>query len=599
MTIDPVLQILSSEPSAPSDGGLGRFADFLGLRAEVVTLRSETDASAPVPIAGSAGARAIALSFSTLRTFTGRSWFDQLVENAPFLLVYGFSPETGESPELKQLTAGALSGIATLPARERRFNVHDNLPGGPYPVSGMSYTIAAAAQPVFVAGTGFGAARVHVSAEKDPYFVSVPRGRGAVFLLAEEALVDIDTPLTPHSAIRAWFAQLVSLSVFFRGIFGSYCWTAPTVGANLIVDDPYLKKRYGFIRYEALLAELRRTGSALTVAFIPFNHRRSDSGVVRLLRSAPGNFSIAIHGCDHGPAEYSSTDGAWLEGTSACAIDRMERHQSRTGMPFDKVMVFPQGRYSIEAAGALKNCGFAAGVNTTNWAVDWAKAPLALRDFLDVAVVRYERFPIFLRHFPDDVFGYAFYALFQKPVLAEAHHQFFEDGFGLLETFVRNVARISPAPKWMPLGSAILSSHLVRRDSEGRWSLRHYVPEFRHRNLAGSDLAFAVEKPESDGSVEAVLVDGKPVPFEVQSGWLRYSAAARAGEEVAARVIYRPHPRQPRRPTLKYSLGVSSRRWLSNVRDNYLVRNKRILRVAELLLKKHRVGPLYGAQKKP
>src|ERR1039458_1610506 len=100
-----------------------------------------------------------------------------------------------------------------------------------------------------------------------------------------------------------------------------------------------------------------------------------DPRVVGLLRSASERFSIAVHGCDHAAAEYSSTDGAWLEGTSSCALDRMEQHKRRTGMPFDNVMVFPQGRFSIEAISALKNCGFAAAVNTTLWAVDWPKDP--------------------------------------------------------------------------------------------------------------------------------------------------------------------------------------------------------------------------------
>jgi hypothetical protein len=324
-----------------------------------------------------------------------------------------------------------------------------------------------------------------------------------------------------------------------------------------------------------------------------------DPRVVGLLRSASERFSIAVHGCDHAAAEYSSTDGAWLEGTSSCALDRMEQHKRRTGMPFDNVMVFPQGRFSIEAISALKNCGFAAAVNTTLWAVDWPKDPLSLRDFLDVAVTRYERFPIFLRYHSWDSCGYAFYALFQKPVLVEAHHQFFQDGFGQLEALAQNVARIAPAPKWMPLGSAILSSHLVRRNSGGQWSLRHYFPEFRHRNLTASDLAFAVEKPESDDCVEAVLVDGKPIPFEVQSGWLRYAAALGAGQEVTAKIVYRAHSPRPRKSLWRYRLVVSSRRFLSNLRDNYLVRNKRILHVAEALLKKHRSGPIQDNPRKP
>jgi hypothetical protein len=263
----------------------------------------------------------------------------------------------------------------------------------------------------------------------------------------------------------------------------------------------------------------------------------------------------------------------------------MEQHQRRTGMSFDNVMVFPQGRFSIAAIGALKNCGFFAAVNTSAWPVDWNKSPSTLRDALDVAVTSYERFPIFVRRYPRDVFDYAFDALFQKPVLVVEHHQYFRNGFARLEALAQNLARMAPALTWMPLGQAVMSSHLVRRSSDSQWALRHYIPEFRHRNLAASDLVFAVEKPEAEGSVEAVLVDGKPVPFDVQAGWLRYSVAARSGYEVRGKVLYRRLSLHPRKSPWKYRLGVSGRRFLSDLRDNYLARSEWMLRIVETLMK--------------
>ena len=66
-----------------------------------------------------------------------------------------------------------------------------------------------------------------------------------------------------------------------------------------IVDDPYLKKRYGFIQYATLMRELEGMCGALTVAFIPYNRRRSDRHTVALLHAHSDRFSIAVHGCDH------------------------------------------------------------------------------------------------------------------------------------------------------------------------------------------------------------------------------------------------------------------------------------------------------------
>lgn len=588
MTSTSLLQILSSESSAASDRALGKLADFFGLQADLVLLPADATESMPELSAVSVSDRTIALSFDTLRCFADRAWFDQLVENARFLLIYGFSPGIGESSELKKLTGEALVGVAALPSGDCQFAVRADLPGGPYPVSGMSYTVPSPAQPVFVEGPKFAAGQSLLSGGGRPYFVFMPRRGGAIFLLAEEALVDIETPLTPDSSLRPWYAQLVALSVFFRGVYGSGCWSTPAIVANFIVDDPYLKKRYGFIRYETLLENLRRTGVALTVAFIPYNYRRSDPGTVDLLRAASDRFSIAVHGCDHTGGEYSSADGGWLEATTACASERMERHRRQTGMPFDNIMVFPQGRFSTAAIGALKSCGFIAAVNTSPWPSDWERIPATLREALDVAVTRYERFPIFVRRYPQDIFDYAFDALLQKPILVVEHHQYFRNGFEPLEALGQDLAKFSPSVRWMPLGPAIRSSYLVRRDRDCGWALRHYISEFSHRNLTGSDLVFAVEKPESEGSVEAVLVDGKSVPYEVKAGWLRYSASARAGQEISAKVCYRTLTPQPRKSSWKYRLGVSGRRFLSDLRDNYLARNERILRIVESLMKKFR-----------
>jgi len=137
-----------------------------------------------------------------LRCFAGRAWFDQLIENALFLLIYGFPPGIDESSELKRLTGEVLSGIVALPSGKRRFTVHPNLPGGPYPISGMSYTAAAAMQLVLLEGPDFPMPGPTFLSRNGPTSSPFLGGEARVFLLAEETLVDIDTALTPESALR-------------------------------------------------------------------------------------------------------------------------------------------------------------------------------------------------------------------------------------------------------------------------------------------------------------------------------------------------------------------------------------------------------------
>jgi len=128
------------------------------------------------------------------------------------------------------------------------------------------------------------------------------------------------------------------------------------------------------------------------VAFIPIQlSPASDPRIVGLLQSASERFSIAVHGCDHAASEYSSTDLAWLEGTTACALDRMEQHQRRPGcrrhvMFFPKAVFHRRHRCSEELAASSPQSILALG----RWIGINLHRLSAMP--LDVAVTSYERF---------------------------------------------------------------------------------------------------------------------------------------------------------------------------------------------------------------
>jgi hypothetical protein len=582
MSIVTPIWILSSEPSAASDLALSRFANFIGPKSLLISSGEGGDGLPPNLPHAAIGAQALALSFQTFQRYAGIAWFEELIDGASAVLVYGFKAEGTALPQLERMTSGAYTGISEVSEGDHDFIINAILPGGPYPVSGLSFQVRSKAQPVFIKGAGSRAESAHISVAGKAYFASVPRKNGDMFLLAEEEVVDIDAPLTPRSSLRTSYAQLIALSVFFRATFGALCWTAPTIGANFTIDDPNLKARYGHVHFKRLAADLNRTGVALTVAFIPFNHRRSSARIVEMLRTIPDRFSIAVHGCDHTNGEYASTDRAWLEGTTTCALDRMKQHRRNTGMLYDNVMVFPQGKFSTTAIGVLKRCGFLAAVNSNAWPTDWERYPAAIRDAIDVAVSRYSGFPIFVRRYPVDVFDYAFDAFFQKPVLGVEHHRYFRNGFAPLENLAVALRRAIPNLKWMPLGRTVVSSYLLRNNPDGTCSIRHFVPEFRYKNETSIDLECSVEKPESEDFVTSVLVNGNPVPFELSAGNLRYVVVARPGEEIEARVIYRGAELQQRQSPWPYRLRVCARRYLSDLRDNGIARRDRILATAKL-----------------
>jgi hypothetical protein len=126
-----------------------------------------------------------------------------------------------------------------------------------------------------------------------------------------------------------------------------------------------------------------------------------------------------------------------------------------------------------------------------------------------------------------------------------------------------------------------MSSCVLKQTGDNQFALRHYTPEFRYKNPTLTDLTLSLEKPEEDGSVEAVLVGSSKVPFEIHSGFLQYVTRVGAGKELSVKVLHRQAKPVRRKVSWKYRLGVSGRRLLSDMRDNQLARSPRLLSVAE------------------
>ena len=179
--------------------------------------------------------------------------------------------------------------------------------------------------------------------------------------------------------VKKALLQLIPLLAFLRHGFGKTCWHSPESTARFIIDDPLLAEQYGFLDYRALLSSMHREGYGTSIAFIPWNYRRTSSHTASSLFGRRPDLSICIHGCDHTNKEFESADPALLEWKAGLALERMERHQTRTGLPFERVMVFPQGRFSSDAMRALRAADYLAAVNSTCFPADEGRDPLILQ----------------------------------------------------------------------------------------------------------------------------------------------------------------------------------------------------------------------------
>ena len=197
--------------------------------------------------------------------------------------------------------------------------------------------------------------------------------------------------------------------------------------ACLVIDDPLLKSRYGCLDYKKLLNAMKEHIFFTEIAFIPWNYKRSDTKTVRLLVENPDYFGICIHGCNHSYNEFGGNNYQELSALSATALWRMEEHKRLTRLPYDPVMVFPQGLFSSVAMQALKDQGFCAAFNSSLRATDGNDLPAY--EYQLPATSIYADFPLFLRRYPKDKVHFIQDIALDRPILIVEHPRAFRNSY--------------------------------------------------------------------------------------------------------------------------------------------------------------------------
>src|SRR5438094_7562196 len=200
-----------------------------------------------------------------------------------------------------------------------------------------------------------GDASLVLNTEKGNAINIISLGHGAIFLKLEyngvpvflstsRKIIDIDAELVSQNFdVREHFLSAVPLVLYIKWAFAETCWSAPEANACLVIDDPLLKHRHGFVDFQELLSLMKQHRFSTNIAFIPWNWRRSAPEIVRLFRENPEKYSLSVHGCDNIGAEFGRSSQQRLHWKAQSAVERLNRPASVTGICHDPVMVFPQG----------------------------------------------------------------------------------------------------------------------------------------------------------------------------------------------------------------------------------------------------------------
>ncbi len=508
------------------------------------------------------------------------------------ILAYGWR-ESKECQEFaSKLTRGAISGIK--PANQSNSQISfapaaRDLSG---PLAGMKFDARPDPGRVSFLLAGEGRAiREILSCDGEPIFVEIELAGARIYFLGTDRFADLGARLEKGFSLTDEVEALAPLIMFVRKHFGQRCWHAEKVRACLIIDDPLLRSNYGFLNYSELLRSMESHHYATSIAFIPWNYRRTDPAVARVFREFPNRLSICVHGCDHTGGEFATTHEPELRQLLHSALWRMEQHQNLSGVPFDPVMVFPQGRFSHAAMRALGDSRLWAAINSTPFPTDYDGAALTLADLCEPAITSFSECTLFVRRYPKNPAEFAFDLFLGKPLLMVEHHQCFQDGTKTIEEFIGKLNALDDSIEWASPAAICSQACLRRQTGEKQWETRFYTDQFCLANHHDQPADFTFVRRMSPGrKIESIRIDGKTTEWHEKDGDLRFSArlAARQKASVAiARAAPPPLSGAFHRGPINET-KVSVRRHLSEFRDNFVDKSPlatKAVRAARALVK--------------
>jgi hypothetical protein len=580
-----------------SDARLIRLAQFLGISCEILFLDRETQHDAEfIEKALTNRDACLVVNPQIIKAWTGgvlsADLISCLVSRFPYLLVYGFTGDPSEENLIRGLSADRLHSSRRIADSDHHYEIAPDSREICGAFAGLSFgPVNPLNDRVFCGDVDDLPGRVLISIGGGAFMMVMKHDQAKILFLASADTVDVDHEIG-DAPLGEYFSRFLPHAMALRYIFGEYCWHPREHHASLIIDDPLLRPRYGFLDFEELLHLMEKYNFFTTIAFIPHNYRRNSKRVMQLFNENRSRFGICFHGNDHTLAELASTDVSHLNTILRVAEVRMNDLHQAAGLHCSKVMVFPQGKFSAEAMKVLKSRNFLAAANSRP-IPSKCSVKLSLAELSQPAVLRWGGFPLFLRKSvrftKQDI---AFNVFFGRPILVEEHHEVFRQPENVAQAAV-TINSVVPEIHWSDLETVASSSILQRRMSDGTYHVRAYSGTVRIANDRECSQRFIIEwnHPRDSVAVERVLRDGvTSYPSEVRDSRIRLSVVLAPGNSCTFSVVYRNDDSRYVNLGFRWDAKVFVRRRVAEMMDNYVSKNQFVSTLTKTLRQRVRRG---------
>jgi hypothetical protein len=414
-----------------------------------------------------------------------------------------------------------------------------------------------------------------------PVFIKLKRNTRELFFLAKSD----GRAAQPESAwkfSKKKFYEMAPILMFLRYACKESCWHTDYDYANLTIDDPWLTQSYGHLSFHGLLEEMRKSRFHTTIAFIPWNFDRNKASVITLFKEYPAYFSICIHGNNHDHEEFkpdnNSKPQARLEEHESDirqALARMDKFRELTGIPYDRVFVFPHHLGSANTLKILKKYDFLSTVNAGNIPSD-APHPVPPEFNLRSIYLGVDNFPSLNRYSPLErsYSNIAIDLFLDNPVLLFSHHGYFRNKITSFNATAKFINHQQPDTVWQSLGYISRRLYLKKLREDGSYEVLAFSSDFILENNSDYSCNYFVRKLEvSDVPIKKITVDGGDHPYFASHNEINLAISMPPGDRRRVKIVYEDRSDLKSVEISKTNLRINIIRHLSDFRDIRLSNN--------------------------
>jgi hypothetical protein len=253
----------------------------------------------------------------------------------------------------------------------------------------------------------------------------------------------------------------------------------------------------------------------------------------------------------------------------------MERFKRVTGLPYDRVMVFPHAVAPTETLEALKEHNYWATVNSENVPLG-STVPNDPLFPLTPWTLAFKGFPSVKRisaEVPVSATNIAINAFLGNPQLFYVHQEFFEDKIDAFNATADEINRLEPTVQWKSLGYIVRHLYLTRLRSDQDYDVLAISPNLELVNPTDRRLVFHVHKPEDPILPSSVVVNGSPISYQMAPNEIRFDVILEPKQSIDVEISYGKDSTFVSADISKRSALITMDRRLSDFRDRQLSRS--------------------------